>query len=98
MIIRVVKLNLRREGLDVFMSLFLPRSEHVRNFPGCQYLQLWKDVEKPDIYFSYSWWESPAHLEAYRKSEVYKEVWALLKSQFGDRPEAWTVEKILELP
>ena len=98
MIIRVVKMTFKEEGIDQFLNSFMPRSEKIRNFPGCTHLQLWRDVNKPNVYFSYSFWNSPDDLEKYRQSDIFKETWALAKAQFGDKPEAWTVEKQLELP
>lgn len=98
MIVRVVKMTFRDEGIEQFLQLFLPRSEKIRYFPGCSHLQLWRDTRHHNVYFSYSWWESEEALNTYRESELFKETWALAKAQFGDKPEAWSVEKILELP
>lgn len=98
MIVRVVKMTFRNEGIEQFVQVFLPRSEKIRHFPGCHHLQLWRDVRHPNVFFSYSWWESEEALDAYRRSDIFKETWALAKAQFGAAPEAWSVEKILELP
>jgi len=37
-------------------------------------------------------------LEAYRQSELFKNVWSKTKPLFNDKPQAWSVDKIVSLP
>lgn len=94
MLIRIVKLTLRPENISSFEALFQNNKETIRNFEGCQHLELYQDQKQPHIWFTYSYWEKEAHLEAYRKSDFFKSVWSRTKSLFADKAEAWSVSKI----
>ncbi len=47
--------------------------------------------------FTYSYWESEAHLNTYRHSDLFRETWAKTKVLFADKPEAWSIEVSDEL-
>ena len=91
MIVRIVKMTFRDDELDNFQALFSEKKQLIRNFPGCYHLELWQDARTPNIWFTYSHWESEAHLDKYRFSELFKEVWAATKALFSNKPEAWSV-------
>ena len=59
---------------------------------GCKHVELMQDINNPTIFFTFSIWENPSDLEAYRQSELFKGVWAKTKVLFGDKPEAWSVK------
>ena len=71
--------------------------ERIRNFKGCSFLELYRDKNQPNIFFTYSYWDTEADLENYRNSTLFKEVWANTKSFFNDKPEAWSVDKVVSL-
>lgn len=91
MIIRVVKMVFRQEEVDAFKSLFEERKSLIRGFEGCTHLELWQDKGQPQVFFTYSWWDSEAHLNHYRSSRFFDDTWALTKQKFAAKPEAWTV-------
>lgn len=91
MIIRIVKMVFRDEEISNFEALFSERKALIRNFEGCTHLELWQDNDRPQIFFTYSWWDSEAHLAAYRDSSFFDETWQLTKQKFAAKPEAWTV-------
>lgn len=97
MIIRIVKMVFRPGEIESFQSLFEERKSLIRNFEGCTRLELWQDKNNPQIFFTYSWWDSEEHLNAYRSSHFFDDTWALTKQKFAARPEAWSVEALHSL-
>lgn len=90
--IRIVKMEFDPVHVDAFQQLFAKRKERIAGFPGCQGVQLLQDIQHPNIFFTYSHWESPGHLEQYRQSDLFKDTWQLTKALFGGKPAAWSVE------
>ncbi len=82
------------EEIPAFLILFEEKRALIAGFPGCQGVRLLNDVHSPEIYYTYSHWNSPADLENYRNSDLFKGVWAETKIKFSDRPEAWSFEEI----
>jgi hypothetical protein len=70
---------------------------HIRNAPGNRLLELYQDKINPCIFFTYSYWETNDYLENYRKSALFDEVWTFTKKLFNDKPEAWSVSKLVSL-
>lgn len=94
MIIRIVKMTFKEDEVASFQLLFEERKLLIRNFEGCTHLELWQDKTHPQIFFTYSWWDSEEHLNAYRRSHFFDDTWSLTKKKFAGKPEAWTVEAI----
>jgi quinol monooxygenase YgiN len=80
MIIRVVRLSLDPARVADFLALFRASEQRIRQQPGCRHLELWQDADQPHIYCTYSHWDTPADLEAYRKSALFGEVWPATKA------------------
>lgn len=97
MIKRVVKMTFQPEQVPAFLAVFEESKFQIRQFPGCQHLELWRDEAQPAILFTYSWWTSPAHLEAYRQSELFQRTWAKTKVLFAGKPEAWSIQALEEV-
>lgn len=96
MLHRIVKLSFAENKVDEFLQLFNDNAHRIRNFPGCNYLQLQREVGT-NVLFTYSLWDSDEALQAYRKSEVFREIWTEMKKGFNDRPEAWSSEIVKKL-
>jgi heme oxygenase (mycobilin-producing) len=94
MIIRIVKMEFREEEVDAFRQLFEERRHLIRNFEGCTHLELWQDKNYPNIFFTYSWWNSEAELNNYRQSHFFDDTWTLTKQKFAAKAEAWTVNRV----
>ena len=94
MIVRVVKMHFRTEEIDTFKSLFEEIKLKIRSFPGVQHLECIQDVKNPEIFFTYSHWESEKDLENYRHSELFKSTWAKTKILFQERAQAWSTQTI----
>ncbi len=93
MIIRIVKMVFRPDEVSTFLSLFEERKQLIRSFQGCNHLELWQDEKEKNTFFTYSIWDSEAHLNHYRFSELFKDTWALTKALFSDKPQAWSVTR-----
>jgi autoinducer 2-degrading protein len=97
MFVRIVKMSFDPSKIDIFLENFNKNKEKIRNFDGCRLLELYRDKIETSIFFSYSYWESEAHLDSYRNSELFKSVWAKTKTLFNEKPEAWSVDKLESL-
>lgn len=93
MITRLVKLTLKQERASEFVELYTQAQEKIKLFDGCIQLQLYTDAVFPNIFFTQSVWQSTHHLEAYRQSVFFNEVWAKVKPMFALRAEAWTLNE-----
>ena len=94
MLTRIVKLSFKTAHVDTFQQIFDTSHSLIRDFEGCHSLELLQDISNPNIFFTYSQWQSEDHLNAYRNSEVFKNIWGQTKILFKDKPEAWSVVKL----
>ena len=97
MFVRIVKMSFIPENVDSFLSLFDAKKKLIRNFDGCRFLELYRDKHNEHIFFTYSYWDTEDDLENYRRSDLFKGVWAETKKHFNDKPEAWSVDKVASL-
>ena len=51
------------------------------------------DVDDERVLFTYSVWDDPGDLEAYRTSEVFAGVWPVVKELFDAPAQAWTLDR-----
>lgn len=84
-------MNFKATNVPAFVQLFEERMQTIRAFDGCRHLELWQDNTNPNIFFTYSIWESQAHLDHYRFSGFFKDTWGRTKVLFDGRPQAWSV-------
>jgi heme-degrading monooxygenase HmoA len=91
-ITRIVKLTFNEAHIQDFLSFFDTINTQVSRFPGCRGMRLLRDIHRPNIVFTYSYWDSEEALNAYRDSELFGKVWPAIKPWFGGKAEAWTVE------
>lgn len=98
MLIRIVKMTIKTEEILSFKEMFDAKKEYIRNFPGCQFLELYQDQDTKNTFFTYSYWNAVSDLENYRHSNLFKGVWAETKLKFAGKPEAWSVDKLVSLP
>ena len=98
MFVRIVKMSFDNDLIHKFLELFESHKNRIRDFEGCEFLELYQDKEKPNIFFTYSYWNSEEDLENYRQSDLFKNVWSETKKLFNDKPLAWSVNKVVSLP
>ncbi|QFZ53312.1 antibiotic biosynthesis monooxygenase [Oceanihabitans sp. IOP_32] len=94
MFVRIVKLSFNENDVARFLKNFNANKHKIRAFKGCTFLELYRDKNNPNIFFTYSYWTTETDLESYRKSELFKTVWNKTKPLFNAKPEAWSVDKV----
>ena len=97
MFIRIVKMSFHEDKISNFLENFEVIKEKIRNAPGNRLLELYQDKTDKCIFFTYSYWETEQDLENYRNSELFFEIWTDTKKLFNNKPEAWSVEKLVSL-
>ena len=90
-------MSFHEENIPAFLENFELMKNHIRNSPGNRFLELYQGKNNPCIFFTYSYWETEDDLENYRKSALFDEVWTFTKKLFNDKPEAWSVDKLVSL-
>ncbi|MCK4764381.1 MAG: antibiotic biosynthesis monooxygenase [Candidatus Aminicenantes bacterium] len=91
MITRIVKMTFREARAADFQEFVLTIKDRIRNFAGCQHLEILQDIHNRNIFFSYSRWESEDALDNYRSSDFFQGTWTKTKAWFSAKAEAWTV-------
>ena len=97
MFVRIVKLSFHQKHIPNFLEIFEKKKQLIRASKGCTLLELYQDKNNPDIFFTYSYWNKESDLENYRKSALFKDVWAKTKVFFNDKPLVWSVDKKVSL-
>lgn len=97
MLIRIVKMTFEPKEIENFQQLFDRNKNKIRNFDGCNHLELLRDKNDTNIFFTYSYWNDELALNEYRHSELFKAVWAETKILFSAKPEAWSVDRLVSL-
>jgi heme-degrading monooxygenase HmoA len=90
-------MRFHEDKIVAFLANFETVKHHIRSFEGNQFLELYQDKNDPRIFFTYSYWENEAALEKYRNSILFYEVWSYTKALFSDKPEAWSVDRLVTL-
>ncbi len=98
MFTRIVKMEFESGQIPAFLANFKKVKSNIREFPGCLFLELYRDKKDETIFFTYTRWENESDLENYRSSELFKEVWATTKPMFRSKAEAWSVDTLESLP
>ncbi len=97
MFVRIVKMSFEPTKVSQFLANFENKKRLIRNFEGCEFLELYRDKNDSNVFFTYSYWDTEADLENYRQSELFKNVWQETKVLFNGKPEAWSVDKVHSL-
>lgn len=92
MIKRIVKMTFREEAVPDFLTIFEESKTKIRAFEGCNHLELLRDLTRPNVLFTLSFWENEAALDRYRQSELFKNTWKKTKALFEEKAEAWSVQ------
>jgi quinol monooxygenase YgiN len=96
-ITRIVRLSFAEENTKVFEAIFEATKNSIRTFEGCQHLELHRDVNHPNVYYTLSWWQSAESLEAYRQSDLFQTTWAKTKALFNAKAMAYSLSNIQSL-
>lgn len=91
---RIVKMTFIPEKVNDFLEVFKSSAEIIRNFEGCKHMQLLKDMNVDNVYYTYSIWENEESLNKYRNSSVFREIWSKTKVNFEKKAEANSLVKM----
>ena len=91
MLIRIVRMTFRPDGVEEFLEIFHQSQPLIRGFAGCLHLELLQDADNPLIYNTLSHWENAEALETYRRSDLFRQTWARTKLLFADKPQAFSL-------
>lgn len=97
MFVRIVKMSFNETDIEEFLKNFDANKDKIRGFNGCNFLELYRDKNNTNVFFTYSYWNSEDDLETYRQSDLFKNVWSKTKPLFNASPEAWSVDKLESL-
>ncbi len=89
LLLRLVCMTICPEEREAFRRVYEEVAPSVRGFPGCLYLTFWEGVTPGEV-ATCSVWMSPAALEAYRASQVFRRNWTRLKRFFIKRARAYS--------
>lgn len=92
MITRIVRLSFEPTQLAAFYAVFEASKLQIAAFDGCNGLQLMQDANEKNVLYTLSYWESEAHLNKYRFSDLFKSTWAQTKILFNNKPQAFSLQ------
>ncbi len=84
-------MHFQPESVPEFLELFDAVKHKIRHFSGCMELKLMQEDGTPQVLFTYSIWESQAHLEAYRNSPFFADTWRKTKALFAEKAQAYSM-------
>jgi len=94
MIKRIVKMVFRKENIEDFINFTDKIRETIKSHEGCLHLDILQDKKHPEIFFTYSCWNSEKDLDEYRKSDFFNNIWPETKKWFLEKPLAWSTEVV----
>lgn len=97
MLIRIVKMTFHENKVGDFLQLFEDTKVNIRKFKGCSHLELLKDFNASNVFFTYSYWEDESCLDDYRNSDLFGKVWSQTKKLFADKPLAFSAKQFIEV-
>ena len=87
-------MQFRPGATDAFLDIFNASKHLIRRREGCQHLSLYTEAGLPDVFFTYSIWDTLEHLDDYRNSELFRETWVKTKALFAEKAQAWSMEEV----
>lgn len=84
-------MHFRPEFIEEFKAIFLAARPLILASEGCNGVELLQHERDQTIFFTISKWDSAAHLENYRHSELFHNTWAKVKPHFYCKAEAWSL-------
>lgn len=87
-VLRTVRMTFHPDRVADFLALFADARPRILGAPGCRQVELWQDARFPAVLTTFSRWASPAALDAYRASDLFRATWARTTPLFAAPPEA----------
>lgn len=88
MLLRTVRMTFDPGRLADFLGVFAEARPRIAAAPGCRHLELWRDARFPNVLTTFSRWDDAEALEAYRRSDLFRETWARTTPMFAAPPVA----------
>ena len=82
------------ENVSAFVNIFKTNKDIITTFDGCHSVELLRDINTQNIFFTFSIWDSESSLNKYRESNTFKDIWSKTKPLFSSKAKAWSVEEI----
>lgn len=98
MILRIVKMEVDPQKLEIFELFMKNLSEEKAKLDGCVHHDFFCDKNYVNLFYSYTIWENLTYLKKYKKTPLFKEVVKTLKMLCSTEPSAWTVENLIKPP
>lgn len=95
MIKRIVCMEIHPDRTTEVEKILSENFHKIKSFNGCLHLEILRDKNEPNRFFSYSEWRSIDDLENYRSSEFFGVFWRQLRKNFQAKAKAWTLESVL---
>jgi len=96
-ILRIVRMVFDPARLSEFHEVFDANKVQIGNFPGCLHLELHGDLKDERVRYTHSLWQSEEDLETYRQSDLFRGAWAISKTLFVEKPQAFSLVKREEI-
>ena len=94
MIVRIVCMSFQDDKIETVKEFLDEVRTEIIRVPGCEHLDILQDLDRKNVFFSYSHWQSEQDLENYRKSDFFKKTWARAKVWFIEKPRAWSLNRL----
>lgn len=95
MLVRVVHMHLQKEFLAEASEFLKSYAPNVRSFVGCEFLEI--SIEENGLVVTYSYWQDSASLEQYRRSTMFRQFWAQVKTWFSEPARAHSFQSLIRL-
>jgi len=89
-------MQFRPDEVPSFLTVFYRYAQQIRSVEGCEHMELLRDQADPTVFFTWSHWKSEEHLNRYRHSDLFGEIWPQTKALFAVPAQAWSVESVAE--
>ena len=86
------------EGAEKFLDIFNESASMIRSMEGCAHLELLRDIGDSNHYSTISYWHNASHLDNYRNSPLFRNVWGKVKPLFARRPMACSMNAVGDHP
>ena len=87
-LVRIVRMTFAPDTVDPFLDRFDEAAPLIRSFPGCQHLELWRDLDASAVCTTYSHWKHSEALANYKNSDLFHRTWSAVTPLFADQPRA----------
>lgn len=95
MLVRIVRMTFQEQHLQDFVGLFQESRASIEAMPGCYKVELMQDWDQANVYITHSHWKDQEALDHYRHSETFKDIWARTKAMFADKPQAFSMKRVI---